>query len=250
MLRDFKEVRTIAGVRQEYSYTGRILSDGGGPFATMLDSAGTSGAMVAPLRNGEQVELLQDDVEGWYRVRIRVANDPAQTGKSGWIERWLVDAAGVPDEPEPTAIPTPRATATPRPSPTPQPSATPAQRPQPTASPAPTAPPLRSFVAEVIVSYPGSGSSGGKSSCVQGVVRDRAGSGVAAAAIAANNGNAEVGKLTNGAGEYQICGLGDSTWSILLRFVPGDPPLAQEAVATVYVNGSREQVAVVNFVER
>ena len=118
------------------------------------------------------------------------------------------------------------------------------------ARPAPTAPPLRSFVAEVIVSYPGSGSSGGKSSCVQGVVRDRAGSGVAAAAIAANNGNAEVGKLTNGAGEYQICGLGDSTWSILLRFVPGDPPLAQEAVATVYVNGSREQAAVVNFVER
>jgi len=252
VLRDFKAVLTVAGVRQEYAYSGRILPDGGGVYTTIHPSADATTASSAPLRNGEQVEVLRDDVAGWYGVRIRVANDPAQSGKTGWIERWLVDDARVPDEPEPTPAPTPRATVTARPTPLPEPSATPTPRPQPTARPMPrpTAVPLRTFVAEVISSFPDSGSSGGRDSCVQGIVRARGGTGVGAAAVAVNNGDAEVGTLTNGAGEYRICGLGDSTWSVLLRFVPGEPPLANEAVATVYLNGSSEQVAVVDFSER
>ena len=77
----------------------------------------------------------------------------------------------------------------------------------------------------------------------------RGGGGVGAALVHVNNGVAGLDVVTNGAGEYQVCGLGDSNWSVVLRFVPGTPRLAREAVATVYVNGGAEHVAVINFRE-
>jgi hypothetical protein len=84
---------------------------------------------------------------------------------------------------------------------------------------------------------------------VQGRVVDRSGSGVAAALIVVNNGAASVDRQTNLAGEFSICGLGDSTWSVVLRYVPGEPTLAREVAATVYVNGGPDHVAIVNFRE-
>jgi hypothetical protein len=255
MVRDFLTRKTVAGVKAEYRSTRRVLSDGLGPYTTIHGTADATTPAVAPLRNGEQVEILRDDVEGWYQLRIRVSNDPAQIGAIGWIERWLIEDQDVPlaqiVEPTaapapPTAAPAPRPTARPTVAPTPRPTARPTPRP----TPRPAPPARRGFVAEVIRSYPGTGRSEDRQSCIEGRVRDRAGNGVGGAVVSVNNGAANLDRQTNGAGEFQFCGLGDSVWSVVLRFTPGNPPLAREVVGTVYVNGSGVQTGVVNFREQ
>lgn len=240
-LRDYLAQLTVRGVKPDYAYTGRIFTDPLGSYTTLHGAADATTPALAPLRNGEQIEVLRDDTTGWYQARIRVSNDPAQVGKVGWVERWLIDDAGAPTP----RTPAPAAGAPPQPiaRPTPLP---------PTPRPAPPAPPRpagRGFAAAVVRSYPGSGSSGARSSCVQGLVLNNAGRGVAAALVNVNNGSASVDVQTNGQGEYRICGLGDSTWSVVLRYIPNRPRV-REVAATFYVNGSSEQVAVVNFSEQ
>lgn len=253
MVRDFLESKTVAGVKADYDYTNRIRSDGLGPYTTIHGTADANTAPVAPLRNGEQIEVLRDDADGWYEVRVRVSNDPAQIGRSGWIERWLIDDQEVPLRQivPPTATPRP-VTAAPAPTarPTTPPPPTARPTPRPTARPAPPAPRLRAFSAEVISSYPGSGRSEDRQSCIEGRVRDRNGNGVGGAVVSINNGASNLDRQTNGAGEFQFCGVGDSTWSVVLRYIPGSPGLAREVAGTVYVNGSGGQTGIVNFREQ
>lgn len=263
MVRDYLISKTVQGVKADYRSTGRVRSDGLGAYTTIHGSADATTSPVAPLRNGEQVEVLRDDAEGWYEVRIRVSNDPAQVGATGWVERWLIDDQNVPQVSlvQPTAVAAPAAAPTARPTsrptvqpparpttpppPTPRPTARPTPRPRPPA-PAPSA---RAFVAEVIRTYPGTGRSEDRESCIEGRVRDRSGGGIGGAVVSINNGAANLDRQTNGAGEFQFCGLGDSTWSVVLRYVPGSPGLAREVAGTVYVNGSAQQSAAVNFRE-
>lgn len=259
MVRDYLVSKMVQGVKADYGSTRRVSSDGLGPFTTIHGSADVTTPPVAPLRNGEQIEVLRDDVEGWYELRIRVSNDPAQVGAIGWIERWLIDDQNVPQvslvQPTaapaptdaPTAAPAPRATA--RPTIAPPPTARPTARPTPRPRPPAPAPSVRAFAAEVIRSYPGTGRSEDRESCIEGRVRDRSG-GVGGAVVSINNGVANLDRQTNGAGEFQFCGLGDSTWSVVLRYVPGSPGLAREVAGTVYINGSSQQSAVVNFREQ
>jgi hypothetical protein len=49
-----------------------------------------------PLRNEDGIEVLCDDVAGWYHVRIRSSGDPARVHTTGWAERWLVGNRDVP----------------------------------------------------------------------------------------------------------------------------------------------------------
>lgn len=145
--------------------------------------------------------------------------------------------------------PTRRPTSAPRPTALARPTAEPAPAASPTAEP--PQPKGRAFAAVVGSDFRGSGQSGQRQSCVAGRVVDRAGQGVAAAVLEANNGVATTQRVeTDGAGAYRICGLGDSVWSVVLMYVPGETPLRASAVTTVYVNGSGEQVATVSFNEQ
>lgn len=250
LLRNYLAIKTVQGIKSEYAPTTRVLEDVNGPYTTIHAVSSVYSAKEAALRNGEEVAILRDDVEGWYRVRIRAAADPGREGAVGWIERWLIDdrvepagrseptAASVPASAPPKRVPP---TATPSPTPRPRP------KPQPTAPPSPQP---RAFNALVVRSFPGTGQSGEYASCVEGRVQGSNGRGVAAAVIGANNGASDVSVQTNGDGFYRLCGLGDSTWSVVLRWIPGAAPLAQEVAATVYVSGNQFQVASVDFHER
>ncbi|RMG49216.1 MAG: serine/threonine protein phosphatase [Chloroflexi bacterium] len=106
-LRDYISVRTVAGVRAEYRYTGRIEEDGLGPFARLYTEPATTSALSDPIRNGDEVEILSDQPAGWYWIRIRTSNDQSLSGRSGYIERWLIDNTDVPPPPTPTIPPEP-----------------------------------------------------------------------------------------------------------------------------------------------
>lgn len=106
-LRDYISVRTVAGVRAEYRYTGRIEEDGQGPFARLYTEPATSSTLSDPIRNGDEVEILSDQPAGWYWIRIRTSNDQSLSGQSGYIERWLIDNTDVPPPPTPTIPPEP-----------------------------------------------------------------------------------------------------------------------------------------------
>lgn len=129
------------------------------------------------------------------------------------------------------------------PTPTPPPTATP--RPRPTATPRP--PSARAFRAIPVRDFQGSGNNGTFSSCIGGKVT-YGGQPINGALLEVNNGpNNRFQARTDGAGNYQVCGLGASTWSVVLYYIPGSPPIAGQAVAAVYVNGNRAQTALVNF---
>jgi hypothetical protein len=219
-LRDYSERKAVRGARPEYGYTGRVEADNAGPFAAMRVAPDAAGPPAGALRNDDQVDILRADVPGWYMLRVSAAADPARVGGVGWIERWLVDDAEVPPPP---------ASATPIPQPV--------QR--------------RTFVAEVIRSFPGSGQSGRRDSCLAGRVVNRRNVGIANALLYANNGATNTARFaTNRNGDFYYCGLGDSNWSVVLTYIPGQARLARQVVAVVYVNGSREHEAVIHFRER
>jgi hypothetical protein len=176
------------------------------------------------ISNGDELEILDKSVAGVYQVRVLKnqldPRDEKVINAIGWIKRWLVDNVDVPPAP-------------------------------------PTATPIlfRAFRPEVIRNYPGTGPGqpNQRQSCVSGRVVDRRNNGIANAVLYVNNGAPAAANLlfeTNGQGNYYHCGLGDSSWSVVLTFIPGQPRIAGEATGVFYVNGSQGQEAIVNFRER
>jgi hypothetical protein len=136
-VRDYLESRDVQGVRADYMYTSRVAVEGDDVYTRMRRQADSDSEAKAVLRNGDQLDVVDTTVDGWYKARIRTSSDPEADSLEGqiwWIERWLVDNENVPPRPTPTPVPPTRApvpTAIPYvPAPTP--------RPQPTAVPAPT----------------------------------------------------------------------------------------------------------------
>jgi serine/threonine protein kinase len=99
VLRDYLERRTIRGVLPEYRYTGRITEDQSGPAAAMLAEPNAASAAAALVRNGDEVDVLRSDMEGWYQVRLTIRSQQTETQVVGWMERWLVDNQGAPQIP-------------------------------------------------------------------------------------------------------------------------------------------------------
>jgi hypothetical protein len=187
------------------------------------------------LSNGDQVEVLRDDTEQWYEVRIRNSVHPDVEGQIGWIERWLVDDDQNLLPPTPTITPT----------------ASPVvEEPTVALPPTPFPPPAaRVFAASVADASAGQGNSDQYGSCVQGQVIVKSGS-PHGAIISINNGDVTYERTSGGGGYYQFCGLGASNWTVVLYWVPGDAELASQPYATVYVNGAPGETAVINFVEQ
>ncbi|MDW8403279.1 SH3 domain-containing protein [Chloroflexus sp.] len=101
-LRDYDSVRVVTGVRLDYRYTGRIEEDAGGAFARIRVEPLPDSALSAPIRNGDEVDILNEQPDGWYRVRIRASTDPNLIGSIGYVERWLIDNTNMPPTPTPT----------------------------------------------------------------------------------------------------------------------------------------------------
>jgi eukaryotic-like serine/threonine-protein kinase len=96
VLRDYLALKEMKGVRAAYAYTGRVQNDATGAFTQMLSEPTPQGAPVVVLRATDQVDILRDDVAGWYRVRLWIDGQTPRTSVTGWIERWLVDDEAVP----------------------------------------------------------------------------------------------------------------------------------------------------------
>ena len=105
-------------------------------------------------------------------------------------------------------------------------------------------------------SYSLDGAHGQHDSCIIGRVITRTGRGIRGAVLYANNGTTNSPAATTDArGDYSICRLGESRWSIVLTFVPrtndrSKTRLARQVVRVVLVNGNPDQIASVDFVER
>jgi hypothetical protein len=209
VVQNYIETRTIDGVRSEYAYTDRV--NPAGPYTRMRATPDVNSAPVGILYNGDTVDVLRNDVGGWYQLRVLTSQDPAQHGLDGWIERWLVDNVEVP--------------------------------------PAPTPLPILRFSARVDVNFEGSGNSEQFVSCVAGRVRTADGRPYQGALVNVNNGpNNSFNARTGRDGVYRLCGLGPSHWNVSLRQVPG-ALLARQPVGVVYLNGSAQE-AIVHFFQQ
>ncbi|HMQ30077.1 MAG TPA: hypothetical protein PKD53_05080 [Chloroflexaceae bacterium] len=142
----------------------------------------------------------------------------------------------------------------------PGPSAPAGGSPQPMpAPPSPTAgaPPARPRSPEQAISTPsdfavvtrksfdGSGVSGQFASCIDVQILGRDGP-VGGAVVGINNGDHSYQDQTDPGGYSGRCGLGASTWSVVLFWTPEGGP-AQPVATTVYVSGAPEQRAAVVF---
>ncbi|NJL53955.1 protein kinase [bacterium] len=106
-LRNFIRTETVAGVQVDYTYTGRVATDEQGAFTAMREQADVNSAIGARLRNGDELELLDEDVADWYQARILKSHDAALEQQIWWIERWLVTGKNAPPPPPPTEVPPP-----------------------------------------------------------------------------------------------------------------------------------------------
>lgn len=120
--------------------------------------------------------------------------------------------------------------------------------PRPHAQTATPTPPVRpTYVVAQRKSFEGSGESGQFSSCVDVQVVGVDGP-VEGAVIGVNNGEHSYQSQTDAGGYTERCGLGASTWSVVLFWTPGS---GDSGVATtVYLSGAPEQRAAVVFQER
>ncbi|MBX0330379.1 hypothetical protein K2Z83_22215 [Oscillochloris sp. ZM17-4] len=122
----------------------------------------------------------------------------------------------------------------------------PATQPQ-AARPRPQAQPHRTYAVAQRKSFEGGGESGQFASCVDVQVIGRAGP-VSDAVVEVNNGEHSYQSQTDAGGYAGRCGLGASTWSVVLFWTPGG---GDSGVATtVYLSGAPEQRAAVVFQER
>lgn len=193
------------------------------------------------LLNNEQLDIL-DVREGWYKVKVRTNSDPAVVGQEFWVLRWIVDNVDVP--PQPTLTPTSM------PTPTSVPTNTPIPKAVPTATQTPSAP---SYEGSIARHFPNTANSGDNRSCINGNVKRRNGARVSGATIKILlNGSVKQIQYTNGSGDYSACGLGYSQWSVVLDSIPANAGGLASSVTVlgVWLNGSPQQLAGVNFRER
>ncbi|MEI6181583.1 MAG: hypothetical protein WCP31_12560, partial [Chloroflexales bacterium] len=97
-------------------------------------------------------------------------------------------------------------------------------------------------------SFEGSGNSGQFASCIDVKIVGRNGP-VNGAVIGINNGDHSYQNQTDQNGYAGRCGLGASTWSVVLFWTPNGGQ-ARGAATTVYVSGAPEQRAATVFQER
>lgn len=117
----------------------------------------------------------------------------------------------------------------------------PAPRPRPAAPAVPAAP---TYSVAQRKSFDGSGNSGQYASCVDVQVIGPAGP-VSGAVIGINNGEHSYQNQTDQQGYAGRCGLGASTWSVVLFWTPAGS--MKDVTTTVYLNGAPEQRAAVVF---
>lgn len=151
------------------------------------------------------------------------------------------------------ASPTAVATATAEPSPTPAVTSTPTATPKATGAAAPrprptAAPQGASFAVANRKSFDGSGNSGQFASCIDVQILGRRGP-VSGAVLGINNGEHSYQNQTDQNGYAGRCGLGASTWSVVLFWAP-ERGQVRSSATTVYLNGAPEQRAAVVFQER
>lgn len=118
-------------------------------------------------------------------------------------------------------------------------------------APAPRRPPAPAPPAFAVAqrkSFEGSGASGRYESCIDIQILGRGGP-IGGAVVGINNGEHTYQNQTDAGGYTGRCGLGASTWSVVLFWVPPGHSL-QGAATTVYLSGAPEQRAAVVFQEQ
>jgi hypothetical protein len=218
MLRDFLERKQVQGILAEYAYTNRVTQEGGAVSAPMRAEPTVDSQAIGQLRNGDEVEVLRADVDGWYAVRSR-AGDAGQAGVVGWIERWLVNNREVPATPTPAP-----------PTPVPQPAV---------------------FAGRVYSAPTDRAVRCGTSfeSSIYGSVED-GGKGISGARlrVTSADGRNTVNVTTGRGGVYNVPGLGCTTWTVRLLSVPNTPNGIRATAVTVRnLNGGRYTSAEVRF---
>lgn len=98
-LRDFLASLQVQGVNAEYLYTGRVGSEDDTTFVTRMRLGPQLDAERGGfLQNGDLVEIVQEQPNGWVELRVVESPIADHVGKRGWIERWLVDNQNVPPQ--------------------------------------------------------------------------------------------------------------------------------------------------------
>jgi hypothetical protein len=172
---------------------------------------------IGQLRNSDELDILRDEVAGWYQVRVHRSADPAQVGSTGWIERWLIDNQDVP--PQPTAVPTPAALV---------------------------------FVGKVYSAPTDAAVQCGSAfaSSIFGSVEDTRGRGIAGARlrVTSADGRNTYTVATGKGGVYNVPGLGCTRWTVRLLSVPNAPGgVTANRVAVTNLNGGKFTAAEVRF---
>jgi serine/threonine protein kinase len=216
-LRDYRERRPAQGVLAEYAYTGSVTADEAGAYAGLHAQADAGSATLGRLRNGDQIDLLRDDLADWYLVRINTSADPAQVGVVGWIQRWLIDNQGQPAPP----------TATPEPTPT-----------------------VLVFAGRLYSTPTDAAAQCGAAfeSSIYGSVENSNGAGIAGAVVrvtSADGRNSYTVRTARG-GVYNVGGLGCTTWTVRLISVPGGK-IQANPVTVRNLNGGRFTSAEVRY---
>jgi hypothetical protein len=228
-LRDYRERKPAQGVLADYSYTSRVVADETGAYTGLFAEAAASSSALGKLRNGDQVDVLRDDLADWYQVRIATSADPNQAGLVGWVERWLIDNQNPP--PPPTAIPAPTAT------------------PARTAAPAPTAAVLV-FAGRLYSAPTDAAVQCGTAfqSSIYGSIENSSGKGIAGAVVRVTSADGRNSyTLTTGrGGVYNVGGLGCTTWNVRLISVP-KAKIQANLVTVKNLNGGRFTSAEVRY---
>jgi hypothetical protein len=211
ILRDFIQRKQMMGVLAQYDYTGRAANDRTGTYTRMRVGPNVDSQPVGQLRNGDEVEILREDLLDWYQIRVRTSGDAAQIGTLGWIERWLVDNQSIPAIPAPWVF---------------------AGR-------------VYSSPTDAAVQCGGS-----FESSIYGSVENSNGRGIAGATLRVSSADRRNNYTvrTRRDGIYTAPGLGCTTWIIRLIDVPGAPNGIQANPVTVRnLNGGRLTSAEVRF---
>jgi hypothetical protein len=216
-LRDYRERKPAQGVLADYTYTTRVLADETGAYAGLLAEAAASSPPLGKLRNGDQVDVLRNDLADWYQVRIATSADPSQAGLVGWVERWLIDNQNPP--------------------------------PPPTATPEPTIA-VQVFAGRVYSAPTDAAVQCGTAfeSSIYGSIESSNGKGIPGAVVRVTSadGRNSYSLTTGRGGVYTVGGLGCTTWSVRLISVP-KAKIQANTVTITNLNGGRFTSAEVRF---
>jgi eukaryotic-like serine/threonine-protein kinase len=216
-LRDYRERKPTQGVLADYGYTSRVVADETGAYTALLAEAAASSPTQGKLRNGDQVDVLRNDLADWYQVRIATSADPSQAGLVGWVERWLIDNQNPP--------------------------------PTPTATPVPTIA-VQVFAGRVYSAPTDAAVQCGTAfeSSIYGSIENSSGKGIAGAVVRVTSadGRNSYTLTTGSGGVYTVGGLGCTSWSVRLISVP-KAKIQANTVAVGNLNGGRFTSAEVRF---